>query len=143
MAIKIPVIFMVAGGEAEHDLNHKMFGAKPDPEQEGHFIHNTETEIHEGVKIQYDGGYIREAEFAYQDLNTLFEIAKNYEPYIGFVAGYLASKLIDYAYAKIKIKIGKKEVSNKEEIKQALKEILDEKSKSENDSSSEDDTNDS
>jgi len=123
--IKIPVLFAVTGGKAKHKLDHEVFGTTPIPDRPGWKSHNLEAQIELDIKIHDKGGVVREAEFAYQDLNTLIEIATNYRPnIIDILTGYLASKLIDYAYAKIKIKIGKKDVSNKNEIQEALTEIF-------------------
>ena len=123
--VEIPVLFSVVGGKEQHKLADKIFGKKPHPDKKDWFLRNTEAQIEVDIKISNKGGTIREAEFAFQDLNTLIEIATNYRPnVIDILTGYLASKLIDYVYAKIKMKIGKKDVSNKYEIKQALTEIF-------------------
>lgn len=123
--VKIPVLFSVQGGEAQHKLQHELFGTTPIPDKPDWKSLNIEAQFDQEITIRNKGGRIREAEFAYQDINSLIEIAANYRPsVIDILAGYLASKLIDYTYAKIKMKIGKKDVSNKNEIKPALTEIF-------------------
>jgi len=76
--------------------------------------------------VRRGGGFVRESEFALQDIYGFIEAEVPYaDDAIKIVAGYFASKLLDYA--KSKLKIGKKTIDiDKDQIKEALKEALDE-----------------
>ena len=124
---EISVVLSVIGGQAQHELEDKIFGKDPIPEKEGWYKPRSETTIEYGIKIKKPKIIIREAALSYQDILTIIEIVEPYtEEALTFLAGYLASKLLDYA--KSKIKIGNKEVPiTKDDIKNALKHALEEK----------------
>lgn len=124
---EIHVVLSVIGGQAQHELQDKIFGKDPIPEKEGWYKLRSETTIGHEIKIKQPQLIIREAALSYQDILTIIEIVEPYtEEALTFLAGYLASKLLDYA--KSKIKIGNNEVPiTKEDIKNALKDALEEK----------------
>ena len=124
---EIHVVLSVIGGQAQHELQDKIFGKDPIPEKEGWHKLRSETTIGHEIKIKQPQLIIREAALSYQDILTIIEIVEPYtEEALTFLAGYLASKLLDYA--KSKIKIGNNEVPiTKEDIKNALKDALEEK----------------
>ncbi len=126
---EIPVVLSVIGGQAQHELQDKIFGKDPIPEKEGWYRPRSETTIEHDIKIKQPKLIIREAAITYQDIQAIIEIIEPYtEEALTFLAGYLVSKLLDYA--KSKIKIGNKEVPiTKDDIKNALKEALEEKDK--------------